>query len=187
MSILRRDDTVTNTVGTAIPGTQVYYLQQPANVSARTPLAPVYSNTSGTPADNPQVTDGFGHAAAYMQNGQLYTVVYVYPNGTEVVYPDQSLGDASGGTTFSPFAGTPQGPIDGTNKVFTLVNGSTPLTAIPPSLFVTFNGILLTPGLGYTVAMSSGVAKITFANAPQPASGGGIPADNIYAQGLTAS
>lgn len=186
MSILRRDDTVVNTVGTAIPGAQVYYLTQPANVGALTPLATVYKDTSGTPANNPQETDGFGHAVAYLQNGQLYTVVYLYPNGTQVVYPDQSLGDASGGTVFTIFAGTPSGVIDGVNKTFTLTNGGTPLTVIPAQLFATFNGVLLTPGLGYTVALAGGQARITYANAPQPTSGG-IPGDNIYAQGLVSA
>lgn len=181
MSILRRDDTVMNTVGTVIPGAQVYYLTQPADVNNLTPLAPVYSDTSGTPAANPQITDGYGHAVAYLNNGQLYTVVYVFPNVTRIVYPDQSVGDASGGTTYVTFEGTPQGTIDGVNKTFTLMNGSNPLTKIPSQLTAWLN-FPVAPGF-YSVAMDSGVAKITFANAPQPASGGS-PADTLYAQGL---
>jgi hypothetical protein len=180
MAILRRDDSVLNTLGNAIAGASVYYLTQPANVPALIPLANVYSNTTGTPAANPQITDGFGHAVAYLNDGQLYTVVYVYPNGTQVVYPDQFVGSSSGGV--APFAGIPTGTIDGTNTVFTVVNGSTPLTAIPAQLLATFNGILLTPGLGYTVAVVGGQLKITYAVAPQPASGS-VPADSLYCRG----
>jgi len=174
MSILRRDDTVVNTLGNAIAGAQVYYLTQPADVSTLTPLAPVYSDSSGTPASNPQITDGFGHAVAYLNDGQFYTVVYIYPNNYQVVYPDQFVGSSSGAPT--PFSGVPTGTIDGTNKVFTMVNGSTPLASIPLQSAVTLN-IVLIPGLGYTLAVVSGEVKITYANAPQPG-------DALWAQGL---
>ena len=83
----------------------------------------------------------------------------------------------------TPFSGVPTGTINGTNRVFTVVNGSTPLTAIPTQLFATFNGILLELGLGYTLAIVSSQLLITFATAPQPASGS-IPADSIFVQGL---
>jgi hypothetical protein len=181
MSIVRRDDTVQNTLGNAIAGAACYYLTQPTNLPALTPLANVYSDTTGTPTTNPQITDGAGHAVAYLTAGVLYTVVYVYPNGTQVVYEDQFVGTSSGAPT--PWAGVPTGPINGTNKVFTVVNGSTPLAAIPTQLFATFNGIFLTLGLGYTLAVVSGQLQITYANAPQPASGP-TPADSIFAQGL---
>lgn len=174
MSIIRRDDTIQNALGNAIAGAKVYYLTQPANVSALTPLATVYSDTTGTPEANPQVTDGFGHAVAYMTNGQLYTIVYIYPNGMQVVYPDQSLGDASGSPT--SFSGVPTGTIDGSNSVFTLVNGSTPLTSIPTYAVVS-NNIPLIPGLGYTLSLLSGQVKITFANPPQTG-------DSLFGQGL---
>lgn len=180
MSIVRRDDTVINTLGNAISGASVYYLTQPANTSTLTPLAPVYSNTGGTAAANPQITDGTGHAVAYLNSGQLYTIVYVYPNGTQVVYADQFVGATSGAPT--SFAGVPTGTIDGSNRVFVMVNGSTPLSAIPTYAVVSLN-VPLIPSLGYTLALVGGQVQITYATAPQPSSGG-VAADSIYAQGL---
>jgi hypothetical protein len=180
MSILRRDDTIQNTLGNAIAGAKVYYLTQPANVSALTPPAPVYSDIEGTPAANPQISDGFGHAVAYLNDGQLYTVVYVYPNGTTVVYPDQFVGASAGAAV--PFSGIPTGTIDGSNTVFTMVNGSTPLATIPTLSFVWLNFDLI-PGYGYTLSVVGGQVKITFAQPPQPASGS-IAADAIWAQGI---
>lgn len=174
MAIFRRDDTVQNTLGNAISGAKVYVLTQPANVSALTPLAPIYSDTSGTAASNPQITDGFGHAVEYLNDGQLYTIVYVYPNGTQVVYPDQFVGSAAGAPL--SFAGVPTGTIDGANSQFTMVNGSTPLTAIPTQATVWLNFPLIN-GLGYALILSGGQVKIVFANAPQPG-------DSLYAQGL---
>src|SRR5271168_2503 len=97
MSIIRRDDTVANTLGESIAGALVYYLgPQPVNLTELTPLLPVYSDTSGTTASNPQYTDGYGHAVAYLNDGALFTCVYVYPNGTTIVYPDQFVGNSSG-------------------------------------------------------------------------------------------
>lgn len=179
MASLRRDDTVTNTLGNAIAGAKVYYLTQPANTSALTPLATLNANPYGTTA-NPQTTDGFGHAFAYLNDGQLYTIVYVYPNGTKVVYPDQFVGSSSGAPT--PFSGVPAGTIDGTNAIFTVVNGSTPLTAVPTIAFAWTNFDLI-PGLGYALSIVSGQLKITYASPPQPASGS-IPADSLWVQGL---
>jgi len=174
MSILRRDDTVTNTLGNAIAGASVYVLTQPADVSTLTPLAPVYSDGSGTPAANPQISDGFGHTAEYLNDGQLYTVVYVYPNGAQQVYPDQFVGSSSGAPV--PFSGVPTGTKDGTNKVFTMVNGSTPLGVIPTLSFVWINFSLI-PGLGYSLSVVGGEVKITFATAP-------ASTDALWAQGI---
>lgn len=172
MSILRRDDTVQNSLGNAIAGGSVYYLTQPASVSALTPLAAVYSDSTGTVATNPQVTDGYGHAVAYLSDGQLYTIVYVYPNGTKVVYPDQFVGSSSGQPT--PFGAVPTGTIDGTNKVFTI-------SRLLNSATVWFN-VPLIPGLGYTIVAGGPGMIITYAQAPQPTSGG-IPGDALYVQG----
>jgi|ERR1044071_2507601 hypothetical protein len=172
MSIVRRDDTCQNTLGTAIPGTKVYYLTQPANTDALTPLASIYSNTSGSPAANPQIADGFGHAVAYMNDGQLYTIVYVYPTGTKVIYPDQFVGASAGGVT--PFAAVPSGVIDGTNRIFTInrvLNSATVWLNVP-----------LIPGIGYTLVPGGPGMILTYAVAPQPTVGGS-PGDNIYVQG----
>lgn len=172
MSIVRRDDTIINTLGNAIAGASVYYLTQPTNLPALTPLANVYSDTTGTPESNPQITDAYGHAVAYLNDGQLYTVVYVYPNGAQVVYPDQFVGSSSGGPV--PFAAVPTGTIDGTNRVFTInrvLNSATVWLNFP-----------LIPGLGYTIAAGGPGMIITYANTPQPASGS-VPGDSIYVQG----
>lgn len=175
MAILRRDDTIQNTLGHAIAGASVYYLgPQPVNTTTLTPLLSVYSDTTGTPTSNPQITDGFGHAAAYLNTGALFTCVYVFPNGTTVIYPDQFVGSSSGAPT--PFSGVPTGTIDGTNTVFTVVNGSTPLTAIPTIAFAWTNFDLI-PGLGYALSVVSGQLQITYASPPQPA-------DSLWVQGL---
>lgn len=174
MSIVRRDDTVMNTLGNAIAGANVYVLLQPANVSNLTPLAPIYSDTGGTAASNPQITDGFGHAVEYLNDGQLYTIVYIYPNGMQVVYPDQFVGVAQGAP--QTFSGLPSGAIDGSNRTFVILNGSTPLTAIPTQATVWLNFPLI-QGLGYVITMIGGQACITFANPPQPG-------DSLWAQGL---
>lgn len=162
MAILRRDDTATNTLGNAISGVSVYYLTQPANIASLTPLATVYSNTSGTSALNPQVTDGTGHAVGYLADGQLYTIVYVYPNGIKVTYPDQFVGSASGGPT--PYGAVPSGAIDGTNRIFTIGRSLTQATV--------WNNFPLIPGLGYVLSGTT----ITYASAPQVG-------DSLYVQG----
>lgn len=169
MSIFRRDDTVQDATGRALAGALVYYLTQPADVSALTPLAPVYQDTEGDAAANPQTTDGFGHAVAYLAEGQLYTIVYTHPLIGQVVYPDQSVGSTGGSANI--FSQVPSGAINGTNTVFTLSHA-------PVQLFFYWNGNFQTPGLDYNL---SGVT-ITMARAPQPASGSD-PGDTLYAQG----
>lgn len=178
MAIIRRDDWLQTPQGQALSGAYVYYLTQPADTTVYppTPLASVFSDTSGTPAANPQITDGFGHAVAYLNNGQLYTIAFYHPvlgANSPLVLPDQSLNSttSSAGT---PFGQIPVGAIDGTNRVFTL-----PVT--PLQVTVWLNQPLI-PGLGFTTAIVSGVFTITFARAPQPASGG-VAADAIWAQG----
>jgi hypothetical protein len=163
MSILRRDDTVTNALGNAISGAMVYYLTQPADVSALTPLADVYSDTTGTTAANPQVTDGYGHAVAYLNGGQLYTIVYAYPNGQQVIYADQFVGSSSGAPT--PFGEVPTGTINGTNCIFSISKSLSQAT-----VWLNFP---LIPGLGYTLVGT----VLTYANAPQIG-------DSLYVQGF---
>jgi len=194
MALARRDDYLTDAQGRALAGAQVYYCTQPADVSLLppSPLAATFSDLSGTPEANPQITDGFGHAIVYMDNGQLYTIVYVHPlfgpdpqynNQPIIVLKDQSLGGGGGGTTIASFKGTPTGTIDGTNKTFTVVNGTIPLTTLPTQIEAWLNFPLI-EGLGFALSLVGGQVKITYANAPQPASDGS-PADAIYAQGYT--
>lgn len=172
--IVRIDRVVQTAQGQAIAGAQVYFLTQPADPETLTPLANVYSDLTGTPATNPQITDGLGQVGCYLDNGQLYTIVVVSPPQLVTqVYPDQNLNSTtSSGPT--PFGQVPVGTINGTNRVFTL-----PVT--PVQLTVWLNQPLI-PGLGFTAGVISGVFTITFARAPQPASGG-VAADAIWAQG----
>jgi hypothetical protein len=96
-----------------------------------------------------------------------------------VVLTDQVINGGGGGSSQTPFSGTPQGVIDGTNRVFTLTNGGVPLTVNPiAGTVLAWLNFPLINGLGFSI---SGVT-ITYATAPQPAVGGS-PADSIYAQG----
>lgn len=170
--ILRLDKTVQTAQGQAIAGALVYFLTQPANTAALTPLANVYSNLTGTPAANPQVTDGLGQIGCYLDNAQLYTMVVVAPQIQTQIYPDQNIG--AGGTSSTgrtPFAQVPQPPIDASgNRVFTL-------TVSPTLLLLNYNQGVLVPGVGYTTAVVGGVYTITLAIAPQVG-------DVLYASGL---
>lgn len=184
MNIQRRDDWLTDAQGRALAGADVYYVLQPANTGTipPSPLATVYSDLSGTPATNPQVTDGFGHSVAYLDDSALYTIVWNHPLfGEPIVLPDQLIGGGTSGVGLTPFAGVPIGTIDGTNKVFTLANGASPLGVAPSQVTVWLNYPLV-QGVGYTLSGDT----ITFATAPQPANGG-TPGDSIYAQGLYAA
>ena len=80
------------TTGQAVAGAQVYFLTQPANVSALTPLATVYSNSTGAggAVTQPLVTNGFGQCSAYLAPG-TYTVVYNSQYTGQLVYPDQNV------------------------------------------------------------------------------------------------
>lgn len=166
--ILRIDRTVQTAQGQAVAGALVYFLTQPADVDALTPLANVYSDTTGTAAPNPQVTDGLGQIGCYLQNTQLYTMVVVSPFIVTQVYPDQNLGNSP--STSTPFGQTPAGTINGTNVTFTL-------TVLPSLLFLQQNQGTMVPGVGYTTAVVMGVFTITFAIAPQIG-------DSLYASGI---
>lgn len=188
MAIARDDRYVADAQGRALAGAQVYWCLQPATTTTNppSPLATIYTDITGsTPETQPILTDGFGHADAYMDDTVLYTVVVWHPlfGPNPIVLMDQAIGGGGGGgTTLVPFAGVPTGVINGTNKVFTVVNGSTPLTALPVQMVAWLNFPLI-QGVGYSLAVVSGQLQITFANAPQPAAGGN-PADAIYCQGF---
>lgn len=191
MAIARDDRWLSDGLGRALAGAQVYWCTQPASTADNppSPLATIYTDLSGdTPITQPVITDGFGHAYAYMDDTVLYTVVFWHPlfGSNPVVLQDQTIGGGGGGggSTYSPFQGVPSGTIDGTNKTFQLQNGSTPLTVLPTLLDLALNGVQLTLGLGYTIALTGGVATVTLATAPQPPSGGN-PGDSLYAQGWT--
>lgn len=182
MSNARRDDWLTDAQGRALAGAEVYYCYpQPADTDTvpPSPLATIYSDLGGTPLSQPVITDGFGHAVAYADSSRLYTIVYVHPLFGEfpVILKDQSFGGGGGGGA-TPFAGVPTGTIDGSNKVFTFAVPAAPVT--PPSVWCNYP---LIDGLGFTYSWASGTLTITYANAPQPASGDQSSADSLYVQG----
>ena len=185
MAIARDDRWTSDAQGRALSGALVYWCTQPATVptppAAPSPLAVIYADISGTtPETQPVVTDGFGHAFAYMDDSVLYTVVFYHPlfGPNPIILKDQALGSGGGGgATLHAFEGTPTGTLDGTNKVFTLA-----VPASPVYLDVSLN-IVLIPGLGYTAAWVSGTLTITYAVAPQPASGP-IAGDALYVKGF---
>ena len=174
MAIERRDDFITDAQGRALAGALVYYCTQPANTSSLppSPLATVYSDVAGTATTNPQVTDGFGHAVAYLNASPLYTLVYVHPlfGSNPIILPDQAIG---GGSGYSVFSGTPIGAIDGTNRVFTLSNAGVALPNATPTQVTVWCNFPLVNGIGFTVSGN----VVTFATAPQVG-------DTIFAQGL---
>lgn len=183
MALARDDRWVADALGRALAGAQVFWCTQPATVPTApppSPLASIFADIMGTtPITHPVLTDGFGHAAAYMDDSVLYTVAVYHPLfGTNpIVLPDQATGGVGGGSSVTAFAGIPSGTVNGTNTVFTM---SIPVT--PAQLTVVLN-FPLVPGLGYTSSWTSGTLTITYAIAPQPVSGG-VPADAIYAYGF---
>lgn len=186
MAIVRAEITVQDALGRALAGAQVYWCTQPASTSVNppSPLATVYTDITGvTPETQPILTDGFGYAFTYLDDTVLYTIVIWHPlfGSNPLVYPDQGYGSGGGGGGgLQSFSGVPTGTIDGTNTIFTLVNGSTPIGITPVQQTVWLNFPLIV-GIGYVLGPSTG--QITFAVAPQPAAGG-VAADTIYAQGL---
>jgi len=162
------DRVVQTAQGQAVSGALMYFLTQPANTGTLTPLANVYANTTGTPAANPQITDGLGQVGCYLDNAQLYTIVVVSPLIETQVYPDQNLGNSP--STSAIFGQVPAGAINGVNTVFTL-------TVSPSLLFLQYNQGTLVPNVGYTTAVVLGVFTITLAVAPQVG-------DSLYASGI---
>lgn len=166
----RRDDFVQSAIGYAIPNVAVTYYTEPGLT-----LATIYADAAGdTAASNPQYTDGLGHAEAYMAQGQ-YTITYSGAQIQTLTLADQSVGATQTGSTVTSFAGTPQGSLDGVNRVFTLTNAGTPLTTAPSQVEV-WDNYSLVVNVGYTI---SGVT-IVYAVAP-------LTTDTIWAQGVTIS
>ena len=193
MALARDDRWIADAQGRALAGASIYWCAQPATISTVPPPSPLlttFADLGGvTLLPQPVVTDGFGHANAYLDDSLFYTLVIYHPlfapnalyGGAPVqVLIDQHLGGGGGGgSLYVPFEGVPTGTIDGTNRQFTLTNAGVPLTVNPVQAEVVLNMPLI-PGLGYNLIGT----LVIYANAPQPASGGS-PADAIYARGWT--
>jgi hypothetical protein len=175
MSIVRDDRWVTDALGNALAGAEVYWCTQPAATASNppSPLATAYADLNGDPLTQPALTDGFGHAYAYLDNSVLYTVVVWHPlfGPNPVVLPDQSL--AGAGSAGTQFAGPLLGTINGSNTIFTLTNGGTALTVTPTTLIL-WDNFPLVVGVGYTLGPNPG--QVTFTAAPQVD-------DTLYGQG----
>lgn len=96
----RMDGWVKSAQGPAVPGAQIYVCTQPANAVGLppTPLANIFSDVNGlVPITQPIITDGFGHYDFYA-TAAVYTIVVGLGGVIQQVYPDQSIGGASGTT-----------------------------------------------------------------------------------------
>jgi hypothetical protein len=185
----RIDVFVTNALGAALADNSVFFLtnQTTATVATvdLTQLTTIYTSSTGsTVAANPQRTDGYGHAACYLLQGN-YTVAWVSPNGTVLqVFPDQAVfvGGTSTGAVINATTGfqfnstAPSGHtligngtyyVDGVLQ-FSQVGGSfslnqTPLTTIGDLLTVNATPALdRLPGnttTGYAFLLSRGTGS----------------------------
>ncbi len=99
-SLLRFDGWCKSATGPAVPGSQVFVCQQPANLvptlknGPPSPLVPIYAGPEGDPGQliaQPIISNTFGLFSFYVTAG-VYTVL-VYLNGAlQQSYPDTSIG-----------------------------------------------------------------------------------------------
>jgi hypothetical protein len=110
VSAFRRDGTVSNAVGLAIPGVQVYVCSQPVTTSIAAPitippapLAPIFSDPAGAvPLANPLTTDGDGNFSFYAAPS-TYAIIFFDPFNRipTQVFPDQVVVAPGAGTVTS--------------------------------------------------------------------------------------
>jgi hypothetical protein len=162
--------------GNAIAGAQVYFLTQPANTTTLTPLAPVYSSSTGGAVTQPLTTNGFGMCTAYLAPG-IYTVCYVSQYTGQLCYPDQNVsigggGGGGSGTTVNPVTQmqwtTASGPALPTNLCPTATTGN--LTNGSPTVIVTSTANLYVgqqvvgtgiPSSTYILSINTGATSVT--------------------------
>jgi hypothetical protein len=92
-SFFRSDGWVKTATGAALPGAQVFLVQQPANlVGTPTPLQQIYADPMGLiPITQPILTDGLGHYDFYVTPG-TYTLAVFLNAILQESYADQSIG-----------------------------------------------------------------------------------------------
>jgi hypothetical protein len=119
-TFLRRDDWVTDAMGNAISGANVYVCSQPANTGSipPSPLVQIFADSAGvTPITQPLVADGYGHTFFYVAPG-TYTIVYNSPQILTLVLADQTIG--AGNVSF-PIT-IPEGGTNATTAGQALIN-----------------------------------------------------------------
>jgi len=141
----RRDDDVQNGLGEAVPNIAVTYYTQPGLTPAT-----VYADSTGTPAANPQYTNGLGQTAAYMAAG-LYAITYTGQQIQTLTYIDQLVGPGAGGGGGGLTRVTVTPAPDGSVRVFTL---SSPTTA-PTNDLCFVAGSQVPWSVAYTVSGST--------------------------------
>jgi len=148
MSFFRLDGTVTNAIGTAIDGAYIYVCTQPATTDdiPPSPLATIYSDSTGTVLANPVIVDGNGNFFFYAATG-TYTLVYFDPLGRieTQVFVDQQVLTAGAGTLTSV-------AMTGDNVVFNPTVTGSPIigagTLIPVLKSQNANRLLAGPSSG---------------------------------------
>jgi hypothetical protein len=178
MPYIRDDRYVTDALGRALAGADVYYCTQPATAPSAappSPLATTYGTSAGPAITQPIVTDGFGHAFTYLDPSITYTVVIYHELFGEnpVVLTDQTIAGGTG-SGLTAFEGILLGTQDGVNKIFTLSNAGVALVVAPVQATV-WDNFGMIPNVGYTI---SGVT-VTFTTAP-------ATTDSLYGRGFIA-
>ena len=100
----RFDSWVRSATGSAVPGAQIFAIDQPANLPSSlqtgqpSPLVNVFSDANGlVPLSQPILTDGFGHAAFYMFADVAFTLAVYLGGLLNQYYPDQvAMGSSTG-------------------------------------------------------------------------------------------
>lgn len=149
----RSDGWVKLVTGQAVPGAQIYVLEQPATYVApitppRTtpvPFVPspqvlIYSDEGLTPLAQPVLTDNFGHYDFYVLPG-LYTLAVFFGGILQQAYIDQSIGGFGS---------------SGTNQILLSTNGSPNFSQTALNLVQGANVVLFSDNLGNTTISASG-------------------------------
>jgi hypothetical protein len=105
-SLFRYDSWVKAVNGPAVPGAQVYVLEQPANLpNSASPTAPspqyrIFADVNGfVPLQQPLITDGFGHVNFYLQSDAAFTLAIYFNGSLSQSYADQfPMGAGSSGS-----------------------------------------------------------------------------------------
>jgi hypothetical protein len=125
----RNDGWVKSAQGAAVPGSQIYICNQPANVdtvppSPPSPLASIFEDATGlVPITQPIITDGFGHYDFYVAPG-TYTVVVALSGVIQQVYTDQSIGIGASALTAGSGISIVGSTISTTNTITLQINGA---------------------------------------------------------------